>query len=127
MTGLASMLSNCLKAEKARAELPDSLSSDLILPEKWLLTTLIPFLLLQHSLSTSILTRAATELVSKLEVKDLRTFTVKLQQSDRARDPLPGLPGYPGILLHGWNKVACVWRGAVMLRVLAHPRGQTTP
>ena len=36
MTGLASMLSNCPKAEKDRAERPDSLSSDLILTEKWL-------------------------------------------------------------------------------------------
>jgi hypothetical protein len=52
MTGLVSMLSNCSKAEKDRAELPDSLSSDLILPEKWLLTTLFPFLLLQQSLSS---------------------------------------------------------------------------
>ena len=36
MTGLASMLSNYPKAEKDRAELPDSLSSDSILTEKWL-------------------------------------------------------------------------------------------
>ena len=52
MTGLASILSNYPKAEKDWAKLPDSSSSDLMLTEEWLLTTLFPFLLLQHSLSS---------------------------------------------------------------------------
>ena len=90
MTGLASMLSNCPKAEKDRAELPDSLSSDLILTRELAPDNLLaaPELLVQleQSLPELITSRLGSLLITA-------TVTTGLTGQGVGASPWEGLYG----------------------------------